>query len=328
MNGNPAVNSVNYVLCCDWGTTNLRLSLVKVPTQNVRFQISEALGVKTVFEDWQASDRINRTHFYQSVLKQLIDRMASQIGIDLSGVTIAIAGMASSSLGIEELPYASLPIVLASPNLVLKKIEATPNFPHPLLLISGVKKWGDVMRGEEIQAIGWFSQNPSISKGTLIMPGTHSKHMIIEDGQVIDFKTFMTGELYQLLSQQSILQNSVTGTTNDWNQENQTTFRMGVEASQSEPISHALFSIRAKQLNHQFSKTHGVYFLSGLLIGNELSTLREDNPIICGDQKFQLPYSIALRTLYPGIQVKGINPSQVNDFATFGMLKVLNDQLK
>ena len=79
-------------------------------------------------------------------------------------------------------------------------------------LISGACTDTDVMRGEETQAVGAF-QLPEVaefSAGSLvILPGTHSKHLTIAGGQIQDFRTSMTGELFDVLARHSVLRHSV-----------------------------------------------------------------------------------------------------------------------
>ena len=64
------------------------------------------------------------------------------------------------------------------------------------------------MRGEETQIAGVLCQQKAFS-GVLCLPGTHSKLALSEKGQVLSFRTFMTGEIFSLLSKQSVLRHSV-----------------------------------------------------------------------------------------------------------------------
>ena len=64
----------------------------------------------------------------------------------------------------------------------------------------------DVMRGEEIQIAGALVAQPAWAvRACIVLPGTHSKWVRLEDGRVVAFETHLTGELYAVLRQHSIL---------------------------------------------------------------------------------------------------------------------------
>lgn len=66
------------------------------------------------------------------------------------------------------------------------------------------------MRGEETQLIGCIQDDDqTISDRMFILPGTHSKHILVRNQQITAFKTYMTGEISDLLSNKSILKNSL-----------------------------------------------------------------------------------------------------------------------
>ena len=65
----------------------------------------------------------------------------------------------------------------------------------------------DVMRGEETQIRVFV--NFSNFDGIICLPGTHTKWVHVSAGEVISFRTFMSGELFDLLSKYSVLKHSV-----------------------------------------------------------------------------------------------------------------------
>ena len=69
-------------------------------------------------------------------------------------------------------------------------------------------KPADVMRGEETQISGYLAQNPNFN-GSICLPGTHTKWVQISAGEIVSFRTFMTGELFNIISKHSILRHSV-----------------------------------------------------------------------------------------------------------------------
>jgi hypothetical protein len=72
----------------------------------------------------------------------------------------------------------------------------------------------DVMRGEETQIAGFLAAAPGFD-GVLCLPGTHAKWVQISAEEVVSFRTFMTGEMFDLLSAQSVLRHSIAGGSDD-----------------------------------------------------------------------------------------------------------------
>jgi 2-dehydro-3-deoxygalactonokinase len=118
----------------------------------------------------------------------------------------------------------------------------------------------DVMRGEETLALG-----TGIENGTVILPGTHSKWVRIENGTITRFATFMTGEFYATLVSQTIL-----GKLREEPDE-ATGFAKGLEAAKRPGgLTHQAFAARTSVLLGDMSGHEVAPFLSGLLIGSEV----------------------------------------------------------
>jgi 2-dehydro-3-deoxygalactonokinase len=124
----------------------------------------------------------------------------------------------------------------------------------------------DVMRGEETQVAGVLALHPGFD-GVICHPGTHSKWVHVSAGEVVSFQTFMTGELFALLSTQSVLRHSMAEGWDD------TAFDDGVKDALQSPDKFAarLFSLRAEFLLHGLTPAKARARLSGLLIGIELA---------------------------------------------------------
>ncbi|MEO6931295.1 MAG: 2-dehydro-3-deoxygalactonokinase, partial [Chitinophagaceae bacterium] len=103
-----------------------------------------------------------------------------------------------------------------------------------------------------------------------IFPGTHSKHILVKNECAVSFKTFMTGEVFALLSDHSILKSAMhQGEFADYT----ASFIEGVNRSGDQNLLNQFFTIRANELFSLRSKEENYYFLSGLLIGYELAAL-------------------------------------------------------
>lgn len=214
---------------------------------------------------------------------------------------IVISGMASSSIGLRELPYASLPFPMDGSAAVTSWIPGEEIIPNNILLISGVATYNDLMRGEETQLTGIVKMiKEETEEATIyILPGTHSKHITVANKQIVDFKTFMTGELFGLLLHHGLLAGAVTAPeSNRIGGKEITAFHYGAKKALGEDLLHNLFSVRVKDLKKYYSKTLNYFYLSGLLIGAELKHTRDRTKahyIICGDHTLGALYYSAFR---------------------------------
>ena len=162
----------------DWGTSSFRAWLIE-PDQIVA-ELESDRGVK---------------HFSQG------DHVAylQEALLDWQGeykFVIAI-GMIGSSIGLYETKFSSLPIDLDG---VFKSLIKVPGVDTDIFIVPGVQKPGDVMRGEESQSLA-----ANIKDGVVVLPGTHSKWVKIANGEIIDFKTYLTGELFEIIRNHSTL---------------------------------------------------------------------------------------------------------------------------
>ncbi|WP_353719742.1 2-dehydro-3-deoxygalactonokinase [Dyadobacter sp. 676] len=244
---------------------------------------------------------------------------------------IVLSGMASSSIGMQELPYARLPFSVDGSHLGMEHYDETDAFPHEVILISGVRSDHDVMRGEETQLIGLgAAMDLSGRDAIFILPGTHSKHMFVRDGRLIDFKTFMTGEVFNLMANHSILKDSIDHYRQpDFNAEAASAFRKGIRESGSGNILNALFTVRTNQLFDLLDKRENGMFLSGLLIGYEIRDLTRETDahlVLCGGNNLYQLYKAAIETL--GLSGRAtVIPSEIVDrAATAGHIRIFENQ--
>lgn len=315
----------NTLLCCDWGSSSLRLSLVRLEDQVILHSHNQAAGIAQTFRDWRQAKGRSRPDHYFSVLRRAVDQLSKESGYPLDRTPILISGMASSSIGIKELPYATLPFDLNGGHIVMEQFEPSDGLPHPVWLISGVRSEQDVMRGEEIQAIG-LARLLGSENGVYILPGTHSKHILIENDRILDFKTYMTGELFQATSRHTMLQASVAEAPDGELKKNEHYFAKGVEKAQIYNYLHGLFTVRTNELLHQFTPSQNFYYHSGLHIGYELKALSTLAPnlriFLCGDRQLTPYYERAFHILGWTERLTIIPVQTMALAATHGMLHV------
>jgi 2-dehydro-3-deoxygalactonokinase len=264
---------MNLLLSCDWGTSNFRLRLVDSDRREAIGEVSGPDGVAAVYSRWRETGQgpKERLGFYQSVLAKEIEHLRRQTTYSIAGLPLVMSGMASSSMGIVELPYRSVPMVLTGQELIRVAIPARDGFNHSILLVSGVRTKEDVMRGEETQLVGCAAGGND--ERIYIFPGTHSKHVRVRAGRAVDITTFMTGECFQLLATKSILSISVSPASSDGGAVS-ADFIQGVRDSQRfAGILHTAFRVRTRQILSCISREANYQYLSGVLIGEELKVL-------------------------------------------------------
>lgn len=271
---------MEYFLSCDWGTTSLRVRLVDVKQGKILMEEVSSAGISDTFNLWtqkQNSDKQQKTHFYLAIVDDAISKLKQRFKLSLDGIKIIISGMASSSAGFINIPYAEVPLPVDGSELKTASIKSNRQFNHDCLVISGVKTAGDVMRGEETQLIGCIdSASAWVKNGLFIFPGTHSKHIRVKNNQITEFKTYMTGEFFELLSKKSILKNSMEPAALSEGG-NLRAFKSGVRDAAAGNLLHSAFNSRINHLFDKLNKEENFCYLSGLLIGTEVKELLADD---------------------------------------------------
>ncbi|MEJ7827772.1 MAG: 2-dehydro-3-deoxygalactonokinase [Segetibacter sp.] len=262
-------------LSCDWGTTAFRLRLIEAESLSIVAEQSTKQGISDTHEQWKKSNtnEEGRLTFYLTIIREHITAIEQKIGASLNDVPLIISGMASSTVGMVDVPYKEIPFSIDGSDLKVHTIEATDDFKHTIQVISGVRTADDVMRGEETKLIGCMADVASEKSNVYIFPGTHPKHVEVKGGKAIAFKTFITGELFDLLSKESILAVSVEEGRDLQQAGNLQSFEKGVNESKDSNLLHSLFLVRTNQVFKKLSKQENYYYLSGLLIGAQLRDL-------------------------------------------------------
>lgn len=281
---------MSTILSCDWGTSNFRIRLVDISSYSIIKEIASNDGIASTYNSWKIRTyRQDRFSFFLNIIGEKIIEIEQSLSISLVDIPILLSGMASSSLGLFELPYKSMPFNADGKDLLTHTIEPTTSFPHSIFFVSGVKSSTDVMRGEETKLVGSYESGD----GIFIFPGTHSKHIYVQNGLVTNFSTYMTGEIFDAISKGTILSNSIEADTYTNSPDYQRAFKIGVRTGYNSNILHSFFSVRTNSLFSKFSKEENYFYLSGLLMGNELSDLK-----VTHGEKITLSGSRSLVDLY------------------------------
>jgi 2-dehydro-3-deoxygalactonokinase len=192
------------------------------------------------------------------------------------GLPVIACGMVGSRRGWVEAPYRELPTDLVDPALTCARVRTRRgvelNVIPGLVDLRGLR---GVIRGEETQLAGLLGAGLGDGEEDVVLPGTHSKWVRLKGSVVTGFTTFMTGELYELLSRQSILADLIHPVT----QPQWTAFDRGVDTAagavtDGTGLLGVLFSARTLPLTGAMAETDVADYLSGLVIGTELASAR------------------------------------------------------
>jgi 2-dehydro-3-deoxygalactonokinase len=305
-------------LSCDWGTTSFRLRLVSLAERRVVGQLTEPAGVKAINAQIPEAERGScaaRAQAFAEFLRAKVEQLCGDQAIPAAGLPIVISGMASSTVGWQEVPYATTPFPLDGSTLryAVLRLE-TAKGALPVYLLSGLSTNADIMRGEESEVLGLLALPEArefADESIVLLPGTHSKHVFLQHGAIVDFRTHMTGELLEVLATHSLLKVSVqwplpsmrpvldTGTSAE-----RAAFLAGVEMARERGLAAGLFRVRARSVLDRVPVAENGWFLSGLLIGAELLDLvapAMDIPLVlAATEPHRTAYELALTHLGAG----------------------------
>ena len=243
----------------DWGTTHMRAMLCR-PGQTTldREGVMEGPGI---------------SRLEGPVAATLFDAIAPWVK-ELGLLDVLLGGMVGSNIGWRPTSYVSCPLVPGDLSGHLRVFEERG---HRLAIVPGVSCVNtlgqpDVMRGEEIQVLGWMSRNTRAADGEylLCLPGTHTKWVQLSNGELTRFTTSLTGELFALLQQHSVLiPKRDQGSEIEFDAR---AFREGVDIAKhhGDDLLHIIFSTRSRKLAGDGDYGDASSYLSGLLIGADL----------------------------------------------------------
>jgi 2-dehydro-3-deoxygalactonokinase len=261
-------------IAVDWGTTNRRGYLIA--------------------DGGRMTDEMEDDRGILSVGHEGFDRAVADLKGRLGDRPLLMAGMIGSNRGWVEAPYVPCPAGLPELAANLKWVVQDRIAIVPGLSYSDGDA-ADVMRGEEMQILGAFAEGMIAADALVCHPGTHNKWIRLEDGRITSFRTVMTGELFNLLREHSILADLlVTSAAVD------DAFEAGVRKGlESDELTAELFSVRARVLLGKAPRASAASYTSGLLIGTDIRTGARAAPageiVVMGRPELTSLFAAALR---------------------------------
>lgn len=238
----------------DWGTSSFRLWLVD--------SAGRVLAERRSHEGMMAAGKLGG---FASVLQSHLDAIGAA-----GSLPVVVCGMAGARQGWVEAGYVDTPAHLLS---ISEHAVPVPHRFRDIRILPGIAQRNpnepDVMRGEETQLLGVLGLD-AMGETIICMPGTHSKWVRVRNGAVERFATFMTGELFNVISRETILSHAIAGAGDA---EDVEAFRAAVSAAHANPAlaANLLFHARSSQLLFGGEPASARGRVSGTLIGLELA---------------------------------------------------------
>ena len=275
------------LIAIDWGTSSFRAYLM-ARDGAILDSIESADGVATVPPGG----------FPATFRRLLAGWLAANPGLP------AIAsGMVGSRNGWREAPYARCPADPAAiaANLVTVEAEGVRVHIAPGLSCEDETVRPDVMRGEEVEILGIADGGGSL----IVLPGSHSKWARVENGRVLSFRTFVTGELFSAVKDHTLLGAFArAAAAKPAGEAFAVGVRAGAAAARGENGSGfigSLFSARTLPLMGKLDESDAGEYLSGLMIGAEIGEgarlFADDTPRLAGAPSLVQRYLAAFDAL-------------------------------
>ncbi len=281
-------------IAVDWGTSNLRVWLMN--SDGVAFsKASSKKGMGKLSQDEFEPALLELIEPYISDFRVVPVVCAGMVGArliepyisDFRVVPVVCAGMVGASASLQtgwmEAPYSTAPCPPPGWDGAIKVSGTDRRL--DVRILPGVMQLhpANVMRGEETQILGFLYDKKDFD-GVVCLPGTHTKWVNISKREILNFATSMTGELFELLTNQSVLRHGMD--TRKWDEQE---FVGAVDETITHPTKFnlALFSLRAELLLNEMTCERARSRLSGLLIGMELASTehfwRDQNVVFIGE---------------------------------------------
>lgn len=292
------------LIALDWGTSALRVFRLGAAGEvlETRHRPWGIMNLPPASGDEPAAD--SRDAGFERALQDVCgDWIAASPRLPLLA-----CGMVGSAQGWREARYLDAPASLDDLGRNLTAVARHDG--PPLHIVPGLLQRGrlpNVMRGEETQVLGTLAGESLAEDATALigLPGTHSKWVVAGPRRIEHFHTFMTGEVYGALREHTLLGKTMQpGAAPD-----DVAFARGLEVARGSDadlglLSH-IFSTRTLGLTKALPATAQADYLSGVLIGHEVSSLarvqqrpgvtRPARLLLCGEPDLCRRYAMALQ---------------------------------
>lgn len=303
----------NYITV-DGGTTNTRVSLVC----GGRVLSTEKIGIGA---------GSGNADGLKCAIKSAITELLLKSNLCDSDIECILAsGMITSEHGLCHIEHITLPVNDEKLNKSVYKTVIDEISQIPFVFIRGIKKDGtdftgtDMMRGEETELFGMLK---APADGCLyILPGSHSKHISVDgDGNIVDFCTMLTGELFAAVMQHTILRYAASF---EHSEIEKAYLLNGFNYAKKQGINEALFKTRILSTMFGGTQSQCYSFLLGCVLCDEVEAIvrsSEKNVVLGGQKQFRAALDILLKECSDK-NVVTLTDSEVEASTPLGAIKI------
>jgi len=329
--GHTAVKKYIYF---DSGTTNTRIYFID--DGHMKAMKSEKIGT---LDNVTSGDRQTLLRG----LKYMYDTFLNELSVsdaDIDG--IYMSGMATSKNGIHEVDYLRLPVDL---NIYQNSVHTchTPLFDRVIGYLTGLVYRPDRkgtleniecfnnVRGEEIELFGimdTYSEFFAEKKTAVIMPGSHTHILYVENKKIVEITSCMGGEMFAAMAAHTILSASVSLAPDVIEAE---ALIKGCETVKKYGVNRALYITRAldlftdENINTRNSYLEGV-INSGVIIAlaanDRFADL--DYVAVAGNPVYFQIFAPLLSTFPGRAECIEMDQSGTDSFALHGFIQLIN----
>ena len=312
-----------YVITIDTGTTNTRVSVWK--DDGIIAQSFQAVGVRDTAISGSKNTLMN-------AVKTAIDDAMKQANISYNDPLILLSsGMITSNVGLYELAHQIAPAGVAELAQGMVKVDMPEVAVQPIWFVPGVRnntglvtaenvEAMDIMRGEETEVIGVIQSLDLQGPALIILPGSHSKFVRIdEENRITGCVTTIGGELLDVITQNTILASSLQHGFAD--EIDKTALLEGSRTCQKVGLSRSCFSVRILDMFAHQSKNEKANFLLGAVLSSDISAIKNSDALnITSDMTIVIGGKKILKEAFAAL---------INDDAFFtGKIRVIEDNPK
>ena len=268
----------NHCICIDGGTSNTRASLWNGSRQELAAAQRE-IGVRNTSID-------GNNNALKEAVSQCLEEVLRKGALAWEDVgCIMAAGMITSNLGLYEVPHLTAPAGLEDFAAGVKTVSLPDIAPLPVHFVPGMRNIDvpvpreklpqmDIMRGEEVETLALLEQLPKNTGCVLILPGSHTKFVFVDQRQrITGCMTTLSGEMLSLLTQQSILADTVGSRFAEANTLDEAYLIRGYRVAEAYGLARAAFSCRIEGLFSDSSTDQMASFLMGAVLQQDLLAL-------------------------------------------------------
>lgn len=325
-----------YIVYYDCGTTNTRAYLLNEGV--IRQSISEKVGIKDFALEQDKSGLVKKLHEIFGYLIKTEKLNENNIA------EIWLSGMISSPSGLIEIEHITAPVSLEKLKSSIAEYYEPKLFNRTLKIVPGIKTLNqgekvlpekapeiNIMRGEEIEIFGVLRENPELKTGccVLVLPGSHTHAVLIQNGIIQDISSNVTGELFSAILDGTILGASITG-KESWEISGEMV-RLGAEEVHRAGFNKALYTLRTMDLFTSATLNERRSYLEGVLnagVMDSISCMAKNNNIkdnirlaVAGDNVQKEVFN-ALSELYSGFNAIEIKKIDAVPYSVKGILSI------